>query len=202
MKQDKDDKALFIQRVAAYLIDMIIIMMVASLVASPFIDSKSVTKLNESSAEIIDKYMKEEISEKTYFSEAMSISYQMAKQNGIYSLITIFLNILYFVVYQFYNNGQTIGKKLLKIKVVAEDGELSMNQMIFRSLIINSILVQMILMGFVIFASQRVYLSTTLILELLQYTIILVSGFMIMFNKSGKGLHDMIVHSRVIRTNL
>ena len=88
-----------------------------------------------------DDYISQKIDISEYTSESISVSYEMAKKQGILSLTTIFLNILYFVVFQVKNNGQTVGKKLLKIKVSScDDEELTMNQMIFRSLIINSIL--------------------------------------------------------------
>jgi uncharacterized RDD family membrane protein YckC len=57
------------------------------------------------------------------------------------SLITILIEVLYFVVFQLYNGGQTFGKKITKIKVVSESNDLTMNQMIFRSLLSNYILV-------------------------------------------------------------
>lgn len=200
-KDYKKDKALFIQRLAAYIIDILIVSVVASMLSIAFIDSDAINKLSENSVEIMDKYTKGDINEKTYLSETANISYQMARKTGIQSLIIVFLEILYFIVYQFYKGGQTIGKRLLKIKVVSLNEGFSMNQMIIRVLIINSILLDMILIGFVTFAPQNIYYYGTVCFELIQYTIILISVFMVMFSKSGMGLHDIITHTRVVKIN-
>ena len=206
-KKNKDsvevmENALFIQRVFAFLFDVFIVDFASSLVTMPFIDSESISKLNESNMEVVDKYISGEVESDVYFSEVMGNSYQLAKKNGLYSLVVVFFEILYFIVYQFYNNGQTLGKKLMKIRIVPTDGDITMNQMIFRSFIINSVLLDMVLIGFIIFAKQSVYLYGVLIFDVIQYAIFLVSCFMVMFSNSGQGLHDRIAHTRVVRTNV
>lgn len=198
-EENKSNKALFIQRLLAFFIDVFIVSIVASIIAFPFLDNESLTKLNDSSNEVFQKYENGEISDKVYFTESMNISYQSAKKNGLLVLITIFLEILYFVVYQFYKGGQTIGKKLLKIQVVSTDKELTMNQMIIRSLIVDSILLDMIVMALVIFASKSVYLYGSLSFEVIQYIILFISCLMVMFSKSGRGIHDRLTHTEVIR---
>ena len=117
-KKEHVEKAFFVQRFAAFIIDIFIISMIASILAYPFLDMESIQKLNESSTEVVNDYMSQDISMDDYVSESVSISYEIAKKQGVLSLITIFLNILYFVVFQLKNNGQTLGKQLLKIKVV------------------------------------------------------------------------------------
>ena len=116
------------------------------------------------------------------------------------SLITIALNILYFVVYQLYNKGQTIGKKLMKIKIISTDGELFMNQMIFRAFIANFILVDLISFLFMLTKSKELYFYGTGIFQFIQYIIVIVSVFMIMFRKDGCSIHDKLVHTKVIRS--
>ena len=107
-KVKEKENALFLQRLVAYIIDAIIISIVASLISFPFYDNDSAQKLSASSSEIVSKYMNQEIDIQTYMSESMDISYEMARKNGVVSLITVFLGVLYFVCYQFYNKGQTI----------------------------------------------------------------------------------------------
>ena len=74
-----------------------------------------------------------------------------------------------------------------------------MNQMIFRSLIINSILVEMIVLGFIILASSDVYFYGVGIFEGIQYLVMLISVFMVMFREDGRGLHDLIAHTKVVK---
>lgn len=200
VESDKINKAFFSQRAIAFIIDVLLISFASAILATPFIDSKSIIKLNESNQEVVDKYVEGEINQKTYFTESMNITYQLARKNGVLTLVTLFLEILYFIVFQFYNKGQTIGKKIMKIRVSSTDGDLTLNQILVRALIIDMILLDMIVFGFVIFASMNVYFYGQLFLEMIQYSVIFISIFM-MTGKRKRGLHDLITHTEVIKSN-
>ena len=196
----KGEKALFVQRFIAFLLDIFILSSIASLISYPFLDAKSIDKLNKNSSEVIEKYTTGEIDMDTYVDEVKGISYQLSQKQGVVSLVTLFLAVLYFIVYQYYNNGQTIGKKLMKIKVVSStDKEITMNSFIFRSLIVNSILVDMISFAIVIFGNETAYFYGVAICGIIKYTLLLISGFMVMWSKSGLGLHDRIAHTTVVK---
>lgn len=196
----KGEKALFVQRFVAFLLDIFILSSIASLISYPFLDAKSIDKLNKNSSEVIEKYTTGEIDMDTYVDEVKGISYQLSQKQGVVSLVTLFLAVLYFIVYQYYNNGQTIGKKLMKIKVVSStDKEITMNSFIFRSLIVNSILVDMISFAIVIFGNETAYFYGVAICGIIKYTLLLICGFMVMWSKSGLGLHDRIAHTTVVK---
>ena len=196
----KDEKALFVQRFIAFLLDIFILSSIASLISYPFLDAKSIDKLNKNSSEVIEKYTTGEIDMNTYVDEAKGISYQLSQKQGVISLVTLFLSVLYFIVYQYYNNGQTVGKKVMKIKVVSStDKEITMNSFIFRSLIVNSILVDMISFAIVIFGNETAYFYGVAICGIIKYTLLLICGFMVMWSKSGMGLHDRIAHTTVVK---
>ena len=196
----KDEKALFVQRFIAFLLDIFILSSIASLISYPFLDAKSIDKLNKNSREVIEKYTTGEIDMNTYVDEAKGISYQLSQKQGVISLVTLFLSVLYFIVYQYYNNGQTVGKKVMKIKVVSStDKEITMNSFIFRSLIVNSILVDMISFAIVIFGNETAYFYGVAICGIIKYTLLLICGFMVMWSKSGMGLHDRIAHTTVVK---
>lgn len=201
VKTEKDkNKALFVQRLAAFILDIFIISSFASLISYPFVDANSVNNLNSSANEIIEKYNSGKIDMVTYMEEVKGVTYQLARQQGIVSLITIFLSILYFVVYQCYNKGQTVGKKLLKIKVVSSDGrELTTNNYIYRALIINSIFVDMISLAIVTLGNMDVYFYGTLLCGVLKYGLLLTCAFMVMWSKTGMGLHDRLAHTMVVK---
>ena len=196
----KGEKALFVQRFIAFLLDIFILSSIASLISYPFLDAKSIDKLNKNSSEVIEKYTTGEIDMDTYVDEVKGISYQLSQKQGVVSLVTLFLAVSYFIVYQYYNNGQTIGKKLMKIKVVSStDKEITMNSFIFRSLIVNSILVDMISFAIVIFGNETAYFYGVAICGIIKYTLLLICGFMVMWSKSGLGLHDRIAHTTVVK---
>lgn len=195
-------KPFFMQRLGAFLLDIMIVAFVASLIGGFFIDQKAVNKIQSEMLEIQEKYIAGEVNINTYTTESFSLSYQLSQKQGFVSLISIFLTIMYFIVYQFKNNGQTLGKKLFKIKVSKYDStELTINNMIFRALIINSIFVNMIVFLFITISNFNIYFYGSIIFRFIDYVLLIVSLFMIMWNKNGRGIHDYIAGTVVVRTN-
>ena len=86
MTKDKSENALFVQRFVAFIIDILIISLVASIITSPFLDNEALAKLNESSNDVVEKYLNQEIDSKVYINESMNITYQIARKNGIMSI--------------------------------------------------------------------------------------------------------------------
>ena len=195
----KTSKAYFVQRLIAFMIDILLVYTVASLVATPFIDTKESEKITEEISELINQTTNQEITTREFADRNMDLSYQMARKNGFISLISIIVNILYFVVFQLYNKGQTIGKQIMKIRIKSDLDELTMNQMIFRSFIANSMLLDIITFMFMLSNSRLVYFYGITTFSTLQYSITLISIFMISIRKDGCAIHDLLVHTKVVK---
>lgn len=203
IKEQPQEKALFVQRFLAFVIDVVIVVFVASIIVYPFLDYESIDKLNNQAFEIINDYASQKISLEEYKTEVSVVSYELAQKQGLYSIVTVLLNVLYFVVFQLKNNGQTLGKQLLKIKVKSTtDSELSVNQMIFRSFIINAVLADLICFGLLLFVDKNLYFDIAGLIGSIQGIVIIACIFMVMFRKDRLGIHDMVAHTEVVRTDL
>lgn len=199
MKNDTKN-AVFLQRLVAYLIDAFIITMAISMIASLFVNSDAIQKINNELVDLINRLQNNDVSYLTYIKEVSVLELELAKQSGITTIVTLFVEILYFVVFQIYNSGQTIGKKIMKIKVISNNGELTMNQMIVRSLLINSVLLNMISLVAVSFINDPMqYLYVFGSFDSIQYLFVIVTTLMVMFRKDHVSLHDMITNTRVIK---
>ena len=195
----KTKKAYFSQRLVAFIIDMLFVTIVASLLAGPFVNSDKIKKYEKQEKEIMEKYNKQEITFEDYFIRYGDVYYKITRDTGILSIITILLEVIYFVVFQLANGGQTIGKKIMKIKVVSNDGSLDMNQMIYRSLLSNFILVNILTFMFLLFTSKSIYFVVSLSLQGIQYLLMFVSMIMILNTNNGCALHDKLAHTKVIQ---
>lgn len=198
-KDDKSKKALFIQRLIAFLIDSAIVVFAASLLSTPFINSERITELNGKSIELMENYKSGKISNNEYLAEYMNITYDTAKNEGIVSLISVILGLVVFVMIPLYKNGQSIGKRILRIKIVSDTGELTMNQLIFRSFVANSVLINLISVVLMLFLSKNSYFYCYGLFIIIQYVITAFSIFLIMCRKDGKAVHDLLVKTQVIR---
>lgn len=195
---DENNKAYFLQRLLAYVLDMTIVVLVSTLISYPFISTKAVDKLNKQSSEILEKYQNQEISAKTYFNQSMDNSYQLSKETGLTNIVTIVVYVLYFIVYQMYMNGQTIGKRIMKIRIVKnKDGTLSMNDMLVRGLINNYILANILIAIFVLI-NRNTYVYGSSIVQIIQYAILIASIFMIIIRKDGRSVAALICGTKVV----
>lgn len=202
IKETKRNAA-FRERLGAFVIDFIIISMIVSLVTYPFTTNSNIEKLNNEAEKVIEQYQNGKIDANKYLSRSSDISYDLSKQTGLSSVISVIIFALYFIVFQYKNGGQTIGKKLLKIKISKSDGtELNINDVMFRALIIDFILYDIITLCITLFASKDVYFYSILIFEFIQYIVIFISAIMILSRKDKRGLHDVITHTEVIKENV
>ena len=192
------NNALFIQRFAAFIIDIMIISLIASFISTPFINPSNNKKLSSQSSELVEKVLAGEIDQEEYIEKASVITYRIDRNNSLYTIINILLGIAYFIIYQFYKQGQTIGKQIFKIKISSREGELSMNQMIVRGLVIDMILFDLIRFAFCMFTdSSNYFLGYTSVL-IVEIIILSLCGFMVMFRKDRRGLHDIICNTKVV----
>lgn len=194
---EKVEKAPFIKRLCSYIIDYLIVVVVVSLISTPFIDTKKVEKLENEANKIVEKYQNGDISSDEYVKTYTSNYYSLSRSTGLMTFITIIVDIIYFAVIQLYNKGQTLGKMIMRIQVESTDGDLGMNQMIFRSLVANMILVNIINFSLLTFASKDIFSGVSITLSFVQYIVMFIS-IILATKKDGRTIHDRIAHTRVV----
>lgn len=193
------NNARFIQRFIAIIIDVVLVSLIAQIISIPFINDSNIQKLTDSRDEVLEKYNNKEIDIKTATVEYANITYEISKDQGVFVLVTVVLEMLYFMVYQFYTKGQTIGKKIMKIKVVSNKGELSMNDLVLRSLLIDFILFDFMEFVIITFVGDPISsVGLQVICEGLGYLIIIISCLMVMYSKNRRGLHDLVADTSVV----
>ena len=202
VKKSPDIKAMFSQRVLAFLIDLVLLSMITSLITMFIPINDTATKLYEEQNRVLEGYVEGTVPMEEYVNQMIDLGYDISKQTVIISIVSIVISLLYYVVYPCYNNGQTFGKKLMKIKIKkTNDKELSMNDLLIRSMINNNVLVSIINVILVLFLSKDLYLSTSSLVGVIQYIVLIISLIMIAFTKNAQGLHDKVVHTEVVMVN-
>ena len=195
-------KATFIQRFLAYVIDMILIILIVNIIGSA-LNQKQLKELDK---ELNDKLNTVESVEQFYddsseelLNELADIQYRIDKASAPITAVNIIISIGYFIIFQYMNNGQTLGKKLFKIKVQSEKKEkLSLMQITVRSLLINVIAFNFINVLAVVFLSKDLYLAVNSIVTFGQWIIFIASVLLILYNKDKNGVHDMLAKTKVI----
>lgn len=187
-----------LQRIGAYLLDLIIIGLVASLLTFWIPESDNYKEAYETQKEQSDLLMNNEIGTQEYFDTTMRSRYVMEKETVIQTVIGIVIAIGYFGTFAYYKNGQTIGKKLLKIKVVNNEGkEPGHLQLIFRICLLRGIFTTILSIILLFVLSENEYMVIYGI-SIAQSIFLMVCALMMVIREDKRGLHDMIAKTKVI----
>lgn len=213
-----------IKRFVAYAIDILIVSMISSLITSNTLINKDFKKYMdtyEKYEEIVDKYEddKEALQETleyeaitddeydvkleklndSFNKDNVNYNYKLIKLSIVSTIVSMLVILLYFVVIQYYFNGQTVGKKIMKLRVVSNSSKkLNILNYLFRSLILNSVLINTLSIIMVIVLSKNDYLIYNEIIYVVNYIIEMAIIFMMGFNKDNRGLQDYIANTKVV----
>lgn len=188
----------FLKRFLAYLIDIIIVGTIMGIISAIF-TTKNATVLSNQFLELNEQVINTKLDFGIYYSRVADITLSLDRENFMINIINCVIIILYFVVLPLYKNGQTLGKKIFKIKIVREDKEdLTANELIIRNIVVNGLLNTFLAFCLVFLLSGFEYFTITSILGFIQFVLVVVSACMIIFRKDKKGLHDIITKTKVV----
>ena len=125
-------EAKFSKRLFAYIVDVLILSIVLFLANTIIPQSNNIKDFNNQLSDLNEQYLNQEISFEEYSKDYSKINYEIDKQNSVYAIQNIIFVIGYFIILPYLLNGQTIGKKLLKIKVVGKDTKLNIVSLIIK----------------------------------------------------------------------
>lgn len=191
-------KAPFFKRIAAYIIDIIIVSLIVSAIcmALPNNNKENEKKLEELSTKLMTK----EIEVDKYLSEYKDLIYENNKNSILEQGINLAITVAYFVVFQYMNKGQTLGKKLLKIKVVDNNTnkEISILRGLLRSTLLLNLISSTLSIVLIKIVSKNIYMNIYPTVNELETVFIFITAIFVLYRKDGRGLHDMMANSIVI----
>lgn len=196
-------KANSYKRVLAYLVDVMIISFVSLLLTYFVPTSENYNKLNKEFENLTIDYRNQEVTMEEYLEKGTDINYQLNKEGVPQTIVSTVLSIIYFVVLTYFMNGETLGKKLMKIKITSNnDKKLTMNNYLIRALVIDSVLMNIITIITILLFSKDIYLTSYNIISYVFSFVYIVSLAMILFSKNGRGLQDILANTKVISTEI
>lgn len=201
------------RRISAFLIDVFLVTFVSTIFSSisyvnPFIENYKVAYdeyreiyKSESESVLTNPTIKNVVDYSNKMSKQIyKIDYSMLF-NNIYYLVFSFL---YFVLFAYFTNGQTLGKKLFKLKVVRQDGEkVKLSNLMLRTLLSGSsifmgvniiVVIQLLLL---MIPQNQVYFYAILLSSMISYVIEII-GLVLLFSKEHRSLDDIIGSTKVI----
>ncbi len=192
----------FFRRFLAYFIDMVILGMIITLSLMLFSNknSENLITLNNEVREVNEQLLEKEITSENYIYRYAELNYQIDKMEVIDNILNSLYIILLFVYVPFILKGQTLGMKLTKIRIVKDDGlEATLNDHLFRSILIYSLGHLFITLAVIYVLPSFVYFTISSSLLFLEFLLVFISVFMILYRHDRKGIHDILTRTKVIK---
>lgn len=191
-------KAKFSKRLVAYVIDIIILGLVILCVGLIVPKSNNLKVLNIELDTLNEQFLNEQVSIGEYTNHYSQIMHEIDKENIIYTIVNIIFILIYFVVIPYYFNGQTLGKKIIKIKVVNKKEKISLNDLIIRNMIINGLGYLLLTLLLIYLLPSLSYFITIIFLSFIQLILIIITVVGLTKNNDKLILHDRFTNTEVI----
>ena len=197
-----------LKRVMAYIIDIFIVLIVASLISvigfiNPYKDEYDTAYDEYTELVTMIQEKGSGVDRDAYEDDLIATYYNVNKYNVIRSGISIVCTLLYFGVLQFAMKGQTLGKKIMKIRVVAnnDNKKLNVGNYLIRSIILNNVIFSILfIVGIYVFDADGYY-SYSMVVSYLQMLVLTIIMLMVVLRKDFRGLHDFAAGTKVIDLN-
>lgn len=187
------------KRIIAYVLDIMIVTVIATMLTYFLPETKEYEKSLKEYTTLLNDTTKEDVTEGKFINETNDVIYSISKNSITITIVTTVLTTFYFVVYNYFMNGQTLGKKLMNLKIVSTNNKpLTMNNYLIRGLIINSILMNVLGIIFILGLNKQTYLKVNDITTYMFGIIYIVTFGMILFREDKRGLHDYLAGTKVI----
>ena len=149
--------------------------------------------------EIYDSFENNQITLDQYNENVIYYNYELSKDNIISYIIYIVIFTSYFVGLNCLYDGQTLGKKLMNIKIESKNNKkLNAWTYILRTILLTGIFGTFVLLILVFILKEKAYYDVSFIISLLQYILQLIICITTLLNKEGRGLHDIICKTKVV----
>lgn len=196
------------KRITAFLLDILLVFFLASLITSIHFINPYYKKYEDAFkkySEVTNNYLAEKINEDEFLKLNYVNYYNVSRFSVPYNIAIAVILILYFVVFQKFNNGQTMGKQIMKIKIINnnDDKDVSLLKYLLRSLpiyyiSIGAIIPLLLNSLMLLFIKGKVFYIVSACINYTFAIIGIVTLVVMLTRKDKRGLHDLIAGTKVI----
>lgn len=188
----------FSKRLIAYIIDFIFISAILMIIAYFIPKNQNVAFLNSDINDLTEQALNNEITFESYFNEYSRYISSIDEANVLYNVISLIIIIIYYVIIPLIFKT-TIGKYIMKLEIKEKDGKkLNIYNTIVRSIIDVGIIYSLITIFLVEIVNPKIYLFSLIILGFIQFILVIISIFMILYRHDKRGLQDILSKSNIV----
>lgn len=144
----------------------------------------------------------EEKINKIYLDSYKEVYYDTEMYSSFYMIVYLLISFLYFVIFNFITKGQTLGKKMMRLKIVSSvDDRVSVWSYVIRFFILYQPIYYIVRLICIRIMNNSHYYQVTSVVYNFQYFLGLLVLIFAVVRSDGRGLHDMLAKTRVILMN-
>ncbi len=190
-----------LKRICAYLIDYIVITLICSaLIYIPFINPRyeGYMETSDQYNEVLQAYASGEIDVNEATEQINDLRYELNSNGYVYIIGEIIITFLYYGVFVYFTHGQTLGKRILGIKIVSNKGKkLGLHNYFIRTFILNGVISSIIVLIAICF-KESTFITMCDVASSINTILMIIIFLMILFWREGRGLHDILAGTKVI----
>lgn len=199
------------RRIIACIIDLLLIFILSTMISNvpycnPYLEQYEVSleKFNDESNTVLNNLG---TGESINITNRYKKLYANLDKYSLFSVLWIIVfSLFYFVFFQYYTGGQTLGKKLFGLQVIDEDGDnVKLSQLFKRNFLIGSTLISgvfiFLLLRLVLILtniSYNIYFSIGMGISLASLIFEIVFIVKFLSSKDGRALDDIFAKTKVI----
>mgnify|MGYP003289592064 CR=1 FL=1 len=188
------------KRMIAYIIDLIFITAILIVLFNFFPNDLKANKIQTQIDQIGEEYAIGKMDKMSYFMTLSSLEKELDKNQALEIVINSILIVIYYIMIPYMWNGKTLGKHIMKIKIVSKkDTRINLMSLFIRTFIVNGLFSTILIIMGIYMIPKSFYLSFVSILAILQLLALIVSYFMIKYRQDSLGLEDILSQSKVIK---
>lgn len=201
MNNTNIEKPSFLKRSVAYLIDIILVALLATAISMVFIDNTKYQGRTEELMSLTKNFTEGKITKEEYSEQFDTLNYYLTKEGVGTTIVNCSVAIVYYVILCYFCHGITLGKYLMKLQIVsANDKELNIGHYLLRGLFVNLILSNLVSIICVYTMNKDTFISIYPKASNVLTIFLLVTLLFMMYRNDGRGLHDLISNTKVIST--
>ena len=192
-------RANFWKRFTAYMLDVLLLWIALFIVELIIPRSDLYFETDKALTLISENFVIGKMPLTTFLSNYADLIRIADKEQVFLSLANVIFVLIYFCGIPYFFDGQTIGKKLMSIKIARKDNEcLTLNSLLIRNIIINGLGSLLISLVCIFILPGKLYFAVTSIFGIIQILLVIISGFMVLYRKDKRGLQDIFSKTRVV----
>ena len=186
------------KRLIAYLFDFFLLFFLLIIVGLLF-PNNDMINLQKEMTTIEQNYLFNVIDQARYYELSFNVMAEMFRESMLTLLLNIMFIIIYFIFIPFINSKQTLGMKIMNIKIASNNGKpITLSDLVLRNVITNGLGYLLLSLGIYYILPSNTFIITVSILGIIQLLLVIISSFMIIYKHDRRGIQDLISNTKVI----